>query len=421
MKSYFPQSVAVLSTMIACGTAKPPRSEVKATTNPSADSVNASFASTPSELFGLASTIQNSDRFETFKPYVGPGAAYLFFGEADKFRVETNLSIEARGGSGIVMGGDRYIRAAYFLDAYAFGRLLAKGQAVDIEAKADLNTSKLTLNVRALGNSLYYNEVNAAYDQSFIRDLVYKSDTPLDSLGIPIPGLGVIITGKIGGEIGLKAAPGLRADGAVSANFEPNVILHGSVAGGLSAFKFATVEAQGSAMLMNFRVSGSSDLGYSPFNNFIYGDAGFNGGSITALDGKLELIAKEDISAALPAGVSPLLWNLMGTTPEAKTWSHTLWDPAILYAAQVPARGTSFIKYINTPADCETSVASTKANLKSRLGKLEGQKPAAKGQEAVVLSSDIVSLGRVLSQLETYCAKIKDAPAGQTVEQAKHE
>lgn len=403
LKKIIPSALVIASGLnfTACRASNPEGAKLSAESN----SNSGSFSSNPAEVFGLASYVKNSIALIKLHPYVGPGAAYLFFGEEDKFRVQSNLTVEARGGSAIVGGGDRYIRTAYFLDAFAFGRPLADGDAVDIEAKADLNTMKLNVSVRALGNTLYQNEITTGYNQTFTRDFEYKNQASVSSLGIPIPGLGVTITGKIGGEVGLRAAPGLRGDGAIAASFEPNIALHGSLAGGLTAFKFASVEARGTAMIMDFRVSGSANLGYSPFNNFIYGDAGFDGGSIKALDGKLELLAAADLGGALPEGVAPVLWQLLGSSVERKEWKHTLWDPELVYSSKIPSRGASFMKYLKTPENCVEASAKTKENLLSRMAKLEGQKDTFVDQEAIVLESSIKALASVMTQLDAFCSK----------------
>lgn len=359
------------------------------------------FTAAPAEVFGLARFVQTSEYLNALKPYVDESGSFLLFGDRSKFGVETNLSVEARGGSALVGGGERYINAQYYLDGYVFGKELSTGRLVDIAARADLSQSVMNGHIRFLGDDKYKGEIKTGFSKSFVRDL------SIERVVYGTPLLGVTVGGTIGGEIGLKGSPGLRADGAVSFVFEPNIIVNSSLSGGVKVLTFANAEILGSAMLMDLKVAGSANLGYSPFNQFVYGNAGLDGGTLDALDGKVEILANADLDGILPSGVDASLWQLIGLEKTDFEFRHTLFDPIPLYTQDIPSRTASFYTYLKTPgASCNAMAEKTIENLNGRLDRLERETSQLSDQALRVNKSSEIALKSVIRDLTQYCESL---------------
>jgi hypothetical protein len=358
-----------------------------------------------SQLFNFAHLVTLEPALAKLLPFVGPGEAYLYFGEKDKFRVETNLTVDANGG--ITDTGSRYISSDYYLDGYIFGRQLTDGALIDMQARANFNTMKLTGYVRFLGDDKYNGEIKVGIDKTFIRDLEY------DKTIYGVPMLGVNVNATLGGELGMRAAPGLRADQAISASFEPSIKLQGAATISLKALKFLSASAEGTVEILDLKLSSGAALGLIPSSNFVYANMGIDGATISALDGKIDLYASAaDIGGALslPSGVNSLLWSLVGIKPSSLTWKHTLWDPEAAYVTTLKRYGNSFVSFYKEPAAsaCPAMIAAVQDNLKGRLSALESEQTDDE-YLSVIVSSNILGMNEVIGKVSSYC---KDLAAG---------
>ncbi|RZA23870.1 MAG: hypothetical protein EOP10_11565 [Proteobacteria bacterium] len=356
------------------------------------------FTEGASEVFGLAQFVQGSDYLDALKPYVDKSGSVIAFGDRSLFGVETNLTVEAHGGSAASSAGDRFINAQYYLDGYVFGKELGTGRLVDIAARADLESSIVSGHIRVMGDDKYKGEIKTGFEMNLVRDLSY------DHVVYGMKSLGLTVEGTIGGEIGLRGSPVLRADGAIGFIFEPKAVVNSSVTGNASAMKFAKAEVVGTAKLVDLVVSASANLGYSPVNQFVYGSAGLDGGRIEALDGKIEIFAEADLNGVLPGGIDDALWKFIGLEKSTYDFKHTLFDPKSVAEQDVPSRTTSYYTYFKAPAEnCSDVTAKTQANLKSRLALLEKETSKLSAQPLYMNLSAKNALTTVLSKLDTYC------------------
>ncbi|MBC7659302.1 MAG: hypothetical protein H7249_06295 [Chitinophagaceae bacterium] len=354
--------------------------------------------SNASQLFNFAHLVTVQPALAKLVPYVGPGEAYLFFGDKDKFRVETNLTVDANGG--LTATGSRYIRSDYYLDGYIFGRQLANSSLIDMQAKADFNAMKVTGYVRFLGDDKYNGEVKVGIDKTFIRDISY------DKVIYGMPMLGVSVSATLGGELGMRAAPGLRADLALTASFEPRVQLSGTGVINLTALQFLSARAEGQIEILNMKLSTTAALGTVPASKFVYANMSMDGATIKALDGRIDLYAEAG-GSGLPKGVSSLLWSLVGLGG-TNEWHHTLWDPAPAYLATADRFGKTVIGFWQKPGvgiACITLSSGLKSELSGRLGALE-KEDVENGDEylALIVKSNIAGLNEVMKLVDGYCA-----------------
>ncbi|RYZ57397.1 MAG: hypothetical protein EOP07_09970 [Proteobacteria bacterium] len=410
MKTNLTATMLVLAGLLplSCGKAQTDSSLLSHSAPLAIDSLEASslrsFRSA-SQLFNFAHLVTVQPALAKLLPYVGPGEAYLYFGEKDKFRVETNLTVDANGG--LTDTGSRYISSDYYLDGYIFGRQLTDGALIDMQARANFNSMKLTGYVRFLGDDKYNGEIKVGIDKTFIRDLEY------DKTIYGVPMLGVNVNATLGGELGMRAAPGLRADQAISASFEPSIKLQGAATISLKALKFLSASAEGTVEILDLKLSSGAALGVIPSSNFVYANMGMDGATISALDGKIDLYASAaDIGGALslPSGVSNLLWSLVGIKPSSLTWKHTLWDPEPAYVTTLKRFGNSFITFYKAPtaATCGGVITAVQENLKGRLAALEAEQTDDE-YLSIIVSSNILGMNEVIGKASTYC---KDLATG---------
>lgn len=367
-------------------------------------------------LFNLARYVRENPKAADLQQYVGPGDAYLFFGDKSKFRLETNLTIDAQGG-GILESAGSYARGNYFLDGYVFNKQIADGHILDLGAEANFGSSQMTAYVRVLGEEKYHGSIKTVYDQTFVRDI------PFEHTVYGVPMLGVKVTGNVGGELGLHAAPHLRIDKALGVNFTPRLALHGEAAVTAEALMFLTAEARGTVKILQAEFVSSANLGLIPAEKFIYGNVGIDATNISALDGKIELYARTGAGSQVPEGVNGSLWQIVGSLIGNREWRHTLWDPEALFTKTFGYYGRSFATFVSPPASEEACLASQKnllATLSSRLFQLSMKRETSSGLEAQALAAAEISMGDVRAKTQAICSP-DDEESSEETEVARNE
>ena len=375
-------------------------------TNP--DSQLEAVETATTEKFNLAKFIHENPKTARLSASVGPSDAYLFFGEKNRFRIETNLNVDTQGEKGYIFGGPRAISAAYWLDGYVFGRRIGKnadrGFLVDLGATGDLETSILEAHIRFLGEDKYVGKVEGLLDKSFVRDLNF------DQTIYPVPLLGLTAEGNIAGELGLVAQMGVKAPNAMSLEFRPKIDVNAGLSASVKLLKFASAEVKGSAEVLNLEIASAANMGFLKEANYSYGNTGVDGGQLKALDGKIEIFANAEVKGVLPGGIDKKLWvaalKTVGIEDTKWDWQHTVWNPDPIIEKDIPQYGNSFMKFVKMPdslADCKTKVALVSQALDNHAAKLTANSASLSGMDAIMSKNSLAALDEIKAKVALYC------------------
>lgn len=384
-----------LQLLSACGSDKKDGSELN------------EVAEKSSTKFNLASYVKENPKMENLKRAVAPDESYLFFGERNKFRAETNFIIESRSDKSF-FDGDRAISASYFIDSYVFDKRIGgngRGSILDLGAVADMASSTIEAHVRFMGQDKYKGELGKSLDQTFTRDL------NLETVYYPVPMLGLKVGGNVGGELGLKAELGFRNDRMMSLLFQPKTSISAGLGGGVTALAFATAKIEGLVRLLELKLAASANLGYMAERGFSYGHIGVDGGELTAIDGAIKILARAGLDGILPAGIDKALWKFVmktiGIEKSEWEWEHTVWDPAPISENDVPAYTSSFAKMGKEPkdlSDCRLAVAEVDATLEQHISQLQAYSGDLEDFEVDMIQSSLKNLGEIRTKNQGYCA-----------------
>lgn len=361
-----------------------------------------------SEKFNMATFIRENPRTQILKNYVSPGDSSLFFGQKDKFYIESNMTLDSQGEKGFIFGGPRAVTAAYWLDGFVFGKKMGgnapRGFLIDVGATADLATTTLEAHFRFLGQDKFSGQVDGIYENTFVRDL------SIEPIFYPVPLLGIRVAGNIGGELGLRTELGVKTPDSINLNFKPKSQINAGLSSSIELIHFLSAKVEGIVNLMSFDLASAADLGYIKAANYLYGHNGVDGGQLQALDGKIEISAKAGVTGILPAGVDARLWNLLGVDPSQTSWSHTIWDPKPVLTDDLPAYGNSFMKFSSKPknlSDCEQSVALVTQKLDEHAAMLGEHSKSLEGMDAVLAQQSIKYLAEINDSTQKYCQQFK--------------
>ena len=391
-------TLALASVLAACGKAnknKPGSSDLEAVEDKG------------SEKFNLAKFLRENPKSAAIKPQIAPADAYIFFGSKEKFRVETNLSLNTQGDQSYMFGAPRAVSANYWLEGYVFSKRIGSGDRgfiIDVGATGDLGAPAMEAYVRFLGADKFRGKVETTVEKTFVRDL------NLDTVYYPIPLLGVKVGGNIGGELGLKAIPSVKGPSAMSVTFVPKASVNAGLSGGVEVLKFAEAKVKGSVTLMMLEIAGIADLGVVKEANYAYGHTGVDGGLLESLEGKVEILANATVKGVLPGGIDGKLWEaLLGAVGVENTgweWKHTVWNPKPLIEKDLPSYGNSFMKFSKIPeslADCKSEVALIGTSLDKHMANIKEQNAEAKGIELALVTQSQTYLTEVKTKANEYC------------------
>ena len=338
------------------------------------------------QAFNLAKFAKENNAVKkTLGKYSQSGNTYLAFGKKSTFRAEMNMTVQTIGDKSD-SASKRQVAAGYWLDSFVFNKKIGdksdRGLTLDLGAVGYLDVLKLEAAVRFLGQDLYRGETKeAAYENSFTRDF------SISATYYPVPLLGLKASGNVGGELGMRIAAGIRRDNALGLTFTPRTTVNGGITGGVTILEFASAEAQGTAMLADLKVGSSANIGMIPSANLAYGSVGIDGGEFKALDGKVDLVAKAGLGKNLPSGVSGKLWSwvlgAIGVT-SGWEWRHTIWDPEVLYVAEVPRFGGDFAAFYKKPKnknECNEKKSSALSKVDENIKVLNDFKNTVSGME----------------------------------------
>lgn len=405
MKSVLFQSalyLSALTALLACGGS--PKDGGGGGTDSDLESVE----SKGSEKFNLARFLRENPRTTMLKDSIGQGDAYIFFGDKNKFRLETNMSLDTQGEKGFFMGGPRGIAAAYWLDGYVFGKRIGdssdRGYLVDLGATGELEVVTMEAHIRFLGQDKYKGDLEGVLDQSFMRDL------NIEPVYYPIPLLGLKAGGNIGGELGLRAELGIKTPESMSMIFRPKTSLNAGLSGGIELLKFASAKIQGVISILSIDVASTANLGFMKDTGYSYGHTGVDGSELKALDGKVEILAKAGVQGVLPGGIDAKLWEkvlgAIGIEDTSWEWRHTVWNPTPVFERDLPAYGNSFMKFaqvFDDLADCQEKIGLINARLDQHSALVSKHAEELKGMDAVMAKQSVEYLKEIKGEASIAC------------------
>ncbi len=392
----------------ACGTKSSSTSETQAVDSKGGWILNTGDKA-GNQVFNLAKfSKENGSLKGSLGKYSESGNMDLGFGDKKSFKAEMNLTVQSFGDNSAA-AGDRQIAAGYWLDTYAFNQKIAgskdRGMTFDVGALGHLDNAKIDVAVRFAGHDIYRNAVfnGAAYDNSFTRDFNYSA------VYYPVPLLGLKVDGKVGGELGIHVQGGVRRDNALDVNFVPRIAANGALNTGITLLNFASAEVQGIAKLAEAQFSSSANIGLMPSANMGYGSIGIDGGKFTALDGKIDIVAKAGLGSVLPKGVSKALWSFVfGNSGSGDwEWRHTVYQPKKpLYVADIPRLGADFISFYKKPKDkneCKSKQSEAYKELDSRVATLTSYKDSVSDMPRIATEAAIAYMGDARTKLDKIC------------------
>jgi len=352
------------------------------------------------QLFNLAQSIKENVKLEKLHQYVAAGNAYMFFGDKKTLRAESNLTIDSNADA---EDGGKTIDAAYFLDGYALGKNLGedKGHILDFGATATVaSPSKMEAHIRVLGDDKYKGDATGLVEHTFMRDF------PFEVPYYPIPAVTLVVSGKVGGEMGLRAELGVRQDNAMQLMFLPRVSLNAGVTGEIKLIEILKAQAEGLMKLVEMNLRSSASLGLIAASNYLYGNIGIDSGSITALDGAVKLKASAGLAGLDRLGFGKLIAKLGFGDSTDLDWSYTLFDPKGLIVKDIPVYSKAFMKFYKKPANRAECVSKTKdvsAQLAKHIASLKLFASTQSEADRKITDSALGSLGEIETRVGDYC------------------
>jgi hypothetical protein len=351
------------------------------------------------QAFNLARFIRENKNTTALKGFVTRGDANVGFGDKKKFRVETNFTVNADGRTSLPLV-KRNTSANIWLDSFIFNKKIgsAKGYILDMGANASLDSSQMEAYLRFLGEDKYRGHVSGVYEQAFTRDL------NRDAIVYPVPMLGVKLGGNIGGELGLRAQLGVNNAEMITLAIRPRAALHAGVAAGIEVLKFAEARVEGMVKVIDMQIATSASIGYIPASRFTYGNIGVDAATITAADGKVEILAKATVPGFLPGGVDKKLWTKLLSAVGLNTeweWRHTVWDPQPGFVKDIPGFGTSFYKFMDK--DCRSKTGPVRDALNRHRDALNQHKGTVSGLDALVDQTSMDHLNGISDKVAKTC------------------
>jgi hypothetical protein len=224
--------------------------------------------------------------------------------------------------------------------------------------------------------------------------------------------LGVRVGGNIGGELGLRTELGVKTDNSIRLLFKPKAKVNAGLSSSIQVLNFASAKVEGIVSIMAFNIAASADLGYIKAADYSYAHSGIDGAELVALDGKVDISAKAEVAGILPAGIDPSLWTLIlnstGINQSKLEWKHTIWDPKPIKISDMPAYGSSFMKFFKKPrglSDCQASVALVGKTLDEHIALVRENAKILEGVEALLSAQSILNLTEIKDETNKYCAQ----------------
>lgn len=339
-------------------------------------------ASVAEESFNLAKFIasRKEPELDEIKKKLDPELSKIAVGDRNKFGLESNATVLIDTADG-APEGERKLQSRFWIDTYLFSQKvknIGENSASDnfIEAQGTATLDKLSMEAfyRYLGVDVATKTITAGWEPRYTRDSEMK-------FGANAIIVGAELSLRMGGEVAVKFEFGVRRDGVLNLIFTPSANITAGVVGAIKVLLgIGSAGPKGITQMMKFTGRGNGNIGYIPKTKMIYADFGMDPGDLVFTDGKVDIVA-ESIGRTL--------------------WTKNVYDPAPLVVKKVPQYGTTIIRYIEKPEDCDAAGAQAKRVLNIGIVKMKKYRDAVAEEDKSVITTSINRMNELKVKAKT--------------------